>query len=87
MRMPHLLLIVALFLGFVTLLAHQPDDDRAFAEEGVMQAANTSPAHPPKDVMRQCLEQARAANVSEQDMNSYMEQCAGVRTAKSALAE
>jgi hypothetical protein len=89
MRMPHLMLIVVLFLGSITLLAHKPQGDHAFAEETIFMRSKNSDTgqQPPEDIMRLCREQAQAENIPEQDMNAYIEECAASRMVDEALAE
>ncbi|MFW5733763.1 MAG: hypothetical protein ACOCWR_01765 [Oceanidesulfovibrio sp.] len=89
MRMPHLMLLVVLFLGFITLLAHKPQGENAYAEEAIFirsKKVDTATA-PFEDVLRLCHEQAQAEHIAEQDLGAFMERCAAERMVNEALAE
>lgn len=89
MRMPHLMLIVVLFLGFITLLAHKPQGDKAFADEPIfIRSKKVDTAPPlPGDLVRLCGEQARAGSVTAQEMDEFIEECVASRMINEASAE
>jgi hypothetical protein len=89
MRMPHLMLVVVLFLGIVSLLAHQPQGEHAYAEEAffISMAEKALDPDPPADVLRQCRDQARAEGVASEAIAEYLERCAASAIVKQALME